>query len=332
MNFEDEPYVRLYTRDTKTWLKLGFEGQTVLMHLIRKLDRAGVLDDVTEPAEDVALVIGAPLDFVRVGLDRLLKTETVEIRGARLVVPRFVEGQTAIKSDRLRSAELRKRRRDQARSGDGETLLEQEVGPIDARAKSVTREPDIADRVTDPSRPVSPPTPPVSDPSRGITEHHGPSRAVTPSLAYPSLAYPNGSPLPPSGETHSTSEPERGKRSKRSKPSEARNQPCPADLKPDPTTAAKAWELGFTDAMRDFETDKCIDWALSKSIVRSNWQATLRNWLRKSAEDRGLTPRKPRDEKWAEYQQQLRKANEPVKNPVPPPAGFNQALGGLFSG
>lgn len=328
MNFEDEPYVRIYQRDTKTWLRWGWEGQTVFVLTSRKLDRAGMLDDITDPVADVGLITGLPEAVVRVGLERVLASGTFEIHGGRLIAPRYVEAQTATKSDKLRSWELRKRRRDQARAGDGETLLEQEVGPIDARAKSVTREPDIADRVTETSRPVSPPPQPVSDPSRGITEHHAPSRAVTPSLAYPSLAYPNGSPLPPSGGTHSTTEPERGKRRKPS----ASKTACPLDLKPDPTTADLAWELGFTDQQRDGETSRCIDWAKSKAIVRSDWQATLRNWLRKSAEDRGLSPRKPRDAKWAAYQQDLRKANEPVKNPVPPPAGFNAAVGGLFSG
>lgn len=332
MNFEDEPYVRIYQRDTKTWLRWCWEGQTVFVLTSRKLDRAGMLDDITDPVADVALITGLPPEVVSVGLERVLASGTFEIRGGRLIAPRYVEAQTATKSDKLRSSELRKRRRDLARSGAGETLPEQEVGPIDARAKSVTREPDIADRVTVPSRLVSPPPPPVSDPSRGITERHAPSHAVTPSLAYPSLADPNGSPLPPesggAAQTHSTSEPQRGKRRK---PSAAKTA-CPLDLKPDPTTADLAWELGFTDQHRDAETSKCIDWAKSKAIVRSDWQATLRNWLRKSAEDRGLSPRKPRDAKWAAYQHDLRKANEPVKNPVPPPAGFNAALGGLFSG
>jgi hypothetical protein len=326
MNFEDEPYVRFYTRDTKTWLKLGFEGQTVLMHLLRKVDRAGVLDDVTDPVDDVALVIRAPIDFVRVGLERLLKTATVEIRGARLVVPRFVEGQTAIKTDRLRSAELRKRRRDLARAGLGEMVFGDEVEPDD---DDVTPDSETMPSVTVPSLAVTSASPRVAQPSRGLTRGHAASRAVTPSLAYPSLAYPNGSPLTPHPESDSTSAPVGGKRPKLSK---ARSQPCPPDLKPDPTTASKAWELGFSDAMRDAEVDKCIDWARSKSVLRSDWQATLRNWFRKSAEDRGLAPRKPRDAQWAYHQEQLRKASEPVKNPVKPPPGFDAALGGLFSG
>ena len=43
MNFEDEDYVRLYTRDTVTWELLGWEGHCVLTLMLRgKFDRAGV--------------------------------------------------------------------------------------------------------------------------------------------------------------------------------------------------------------------------------------------------------------------------------------------------
>ena len=119
-------------------------------------------------------------------------------------------------------------------------------------------------------------------------------------------------------------------KAKRGKPSKARSQPCPPDLKPDATTAAKAWELGFSDAMRDAEIARCVDWAHSKAVCRSDWQATLRNWFRKTAEDRGLQPRKPRDAQWAAYQQKLRDANQPVKTPAKPPAGFDQNVRSLF--
>ena len=126
----------------------------------------------------------------------------------------------------------------------------------------------------------------------------------------------------------STSEPRRRKSPKAPK---ARNQPCPADLKPDPTTASEAWELGFTDALRDFELKKHIDWALSKSVLRSNWQASLRNWLRKSAEDRGLKPRKPHDAESLRWQEQRRAATESPINPVKLPADFEAKLGAVIA-
>ncbi len=44
LKWDDERYVRLYTRDTSTWLRLTWEGRFVLMALLRKLDRSGNLD------------------------------------------------------------------------------------------------------------------------------------------------------------------------------------------------------------------------------------------------------------------------------------------------
>jgi hypothetical protein len=324
MNFEDEPYVRLYTRDTKTWLKLGFEGQTVLMHLMRKLDRAGVLDDVTDPVEDVALVIQAPLDFVRVGLQRLLKSGTLEIRGARLVVPRYVEGQTATKTDRLRSAELRKRRRDLARAGHDEPLIDDEVGPVESDSGCDT---ETQPSVMRASPSVTPESPLVTEPSRAVTSGHAASRAVTPSLALPSLALLNGSPLTPTDESVSTSSTRAGKKPKAPR---ARSQ-CPLDLQPDATTNAKAWELGFTKSQLAAELEDFIDWWRGKGLLQADWQATLRHRLRAQATKLALKPRKPRDARLDAYQAQLRKANEPIKDAVAPPPGFNEAVGNLFA-
>jgi hypothetical protein len=150
MNFEDESYIRLYTRDTPTWLRLGFEGQAVLGLLLRKVDRAGVLDGVDDPVADVALVLGAPLPFVETAMARLLLLGTVAHRGGRLVLPRFVEAQSATKSDKTRARDSRARRRDFGRVVELTTVT------------------------------------PCDEPSREPGPRHAPSRPVTPSLAQPS--------------------------------------------------------------------------------------------------------------------------------------------------
>lgn len=115
LDFSDESYVRLYTRDTKTWLRLGFEGQAVLMFLIRKLDRAGVLDGIEEPVADVSLVTGVPLGVVEVGLARLLERGVLERHEDRIVMPNYVEAQNCRQTDRLRKSESRASRSAQAR-------------------------------------------------------------------------------------------------------------------------------------------------------------------------------------------------------------------------
>ena len=109
MNFPDEAYVRLYVRDTKTWLLLGFEGQCVLSLTMRKLDRrTGMLDDVAD-ATSLALLIGGPLDFVAIGFERLLMTEVFTILDGTLVMTRFLDAQNCPMSSRLRQREYRTR-------------------------------------------------------------------------------------------------------------------------------------------------------------------------------------------------------------------------------
>jgi hypothetical protein len=110
VDYSDESYVRLYTRDTKTWLRLGFEGQTVLMFLLRKVDRAGVLDGMDEPESDLSLVTGVPLAFVQEGLPRLLKGKVVHLVGNRLIIPNFIEAQAAPRTDKARQRDTRDKR------------------------------------------------------------------------------------------------------------------------------------------------------------------------------------------------------------------------------
>jgi hypothetical protein len=114
MDWSNEPYVRVYTRDTKTWLKLRWEGQTLLMMLFRKVDRAGVLDDIDDPVDDLTLMTGLPVEVVEVGLRRLLEMEVVAINDGQLVIPNYIEAQESSKTDRQRQRECRERRRARA--------------------------------------------------------------------------------------------------------------------------------------------------------------------------------------------------------------------------
>lgn len=112
MDYANESYVRLYSRDTKTWLLLGYDGQNTLMHLLRRVDRAGVLDvDGADPAEVVSMVCRVPIEPTRSGLARILEHGVAVIDGGRLVLPRFLEAQETSKSDKARQRESRERRR-----------------------------------------------------------------------------------------------------------------------------------------------------------------------------------------------------------------------------
>lgn len=151
MDFEDEHYVRIYTKDTKTWLRWGWEGQTVFQFVMRKFDKAGILDDIDDPVEDVALLTGLPVEIVRVGLARVLKSETFILRGRRLLSPNYIKGQTAKRSDAARAKDSRDRRRAHAM----QEPESHDVTPRHAASHNVTEhhesETDVTERHADPT-------------------------------------------------------------------------------------------------------------------------------------------------------------------------------------
>ena len=149
MDYANEVYVRLYTRDTTTWKRLRWQGQVMLMQLLRKVDRSGTLEtDGLAAWEAAALHTGMPDEIAQVGVDAMLALSVLaeQPETGRLVFPNFIEAQETPKSDRLRQRESR-----------------------DRRAAGVTNR-DGAVTIRDSE-------------SRIVTERHAASRAVTPGHA-----------------------------------------------------------------------------------------------------------------------------------------------------
>jgi hypothetical protein len=129
VDWANERYVRLYTRDTTTWRLLSWEAQAIFPVLLRLVDRAGVFDvgDVA-PAEALGAALAKwPLDVVERGIDSLLKRGVIEINADNLVIPNFLEAQEAQHSAAQRQRESRAKRLAKARRGYIET--EERVGP-----------------------------------------------------------------------------------------------------------------------------------------------------------------------------------------------------------
>lgn len=114
MNWADEKYVRLYTRNTGDWMCWPWQSRALLPLLMRTVDRAGVLDVGRYGAKAVAVLVGLPEEVVSVGLDGLVHDGCVELRGEQIVIRNFMEAQECGHSDRVRQAESRRRRRDGA--------------------------------------------------------------------------------------------------------------------------------------------------------------------------------------------------------------------------
>ncbi len=165
MRWEDERYVRLYTRDTVAWRMLPWEGKALLPLILRKLDRAGLMPLEGHGAAGLAAIVELPLEVVEVGLAALEKDGCVRLVAGVLVSPNFIEAQEAAQSDAQRKRESRARARDLA-----------------AASRIVTGGHDSGQNVT--SGHVE---------SRPVTSGHS-----VPSLSVPSLSDPSP-PISPSG-------------------------------------------------------------------------------------------------------------------------------------
>ncbi len=164
MDFSNEHYVRIYTRDTTTWKLLGFAGQTVFMHVARKLDAAGVLDtEGLEPWEAVVLHCGVPEELAREGVAKCLRYGVLTDAENALVAPRYVDAQRSSKSDKQRQKEHRETRRLE--------VLGRVTKP-DKESRSVTVGHDEQQNDTAPSRSVT-------QESRSHAASHSASHAVT---------------------------------------------------------------------------------------------------------------------------------------------------------
>ncbi len=162
MDWSNERYVRVYTRDTTTWKLLDWRARTVLLHLFRKVDRAGVLEVGDDGELGLAAVLELPIDIVSAGIEQLARARTkdhptVVATGTAFVLPHFMDAQEATQSDSHRKRESRARRRDVA-------LVPSQ--PVTSGHES--------QNVTDPGRNVT-----GHNPSQPVTSGHEWSQNVT---------------------------------------------------------------------------------------------------------------------------------------------------------
>lgn len=168
MRWEDERYVRVYTRDTVDWQGLSFDAQALFVLLLRKVDRAGLLDLGKPGKRGVAVAIGHAREWARLepALEELLTDGCVRLvdDGRRLLVPNFLAAQEAKASDKSRQQKSRETARDVAAAGN--------LIPRDESSQNVT----VSHKM-----------------GQNVTTGHAASRPVTPSCAVPSRAEPSSS-------------------------------------------------------------------------------------------------------------------------------------------
>ena len=172
MNWSDERYVRLYTRDTVEWEMLPWQSRALWPLLLRKLDRASVLSLGRHGARGLAALVKLPPEVVEPGLAGLLSDGCIcyGADGSTIVAPNFIEAQEAAQSDKFRARESRERKRSEAQRGE-----------------SITKRDDASRNVTDESRNVTD----RHAPSHGVTPRHTASQSVTPYRTTPCRAEPS---------------------------------------------------------------------------------------------------------------------------------------------
>ena len=111
MRWEDEQWVKLYTRDTATWKRLSWEGKALLVLLLRKVDRAGALVTSGDVADDVAAMLDMPTEVVAAGLESLAERGVAVVAGDTVMLPNFLAAQTTRQSDKARKIAQRERDR-----------------------------------------------------------------------------------------------------------------------------------------------------------------------------------------------------------------------------
>ena len=170
MDWANERYVRIYTRDTADDQVLSWQARGLWPLLVRKADHGGVIATNHGP-RGISALVQWPLDVATSALAELVTDgrirECNDPRG--YLIPNYVDAQNTPSSPKLRKQEERERRRDVANGS---------VTKRDTGSRNVT-ESHAA--------------------SRRVTPSHAESREVTPSLAQPSQAKKKASPpAPPS--------------------------------------------------------------------------------------------------------------------------------------
>lgn len=174
MRWEDERYVRVYTRDTATWMMLSWQARAVLLEMFRKCDRAGIVEMGEHGVDGLAAVLRMPSEVVGMAIPELALRKCIEVVDSRIVIPNFIAAQEAKQSDKARQRAQRERARDTARAG------------IDPGPPPTSSVPPPPASVTPRDGTVTP----CDSASRRVTERHADSAAVTLSCAVPSRADP----------------------------------------------------------------------------------------------------------------------------------------------
>ncbi len=113
MDWSNEEYVRLYTRETADDLELSWEAVALWRAMLTKFDRAGLIQ-ARNGWRSIAVLTRIPMDVADRAGSELIADGRVHAIDGGFYAPNFTEAQTTSKSDKSRQRESRDRRRSEA--------------------------------------------------------------------------------------------------------------------------------------------------------------------------------------------------------------------------
>lgn len=181
MRWEDERYVRVFTRDTPSWDAMGWEAQALLVLIFRKMDRTGLLALGNSGRRGLAACVRMPIEVVDRALDVLLEDGVLTMSGKDIFCPNFMVAQECAKSDSLRSREKRER---------AHVKLTQSVSAPTQSVAQATRSDTSVPRSDTPSVPYradpdpNTPLPPKGGQVELLPRQAKPKKGIAPSAAF----------------------------------------------------------------------------------------------------------------------------------------------------
>jgi hypothetical protein len=166
MDWANEKYVRVYTRDTEDLLIMGWQSRAVLWEMLRKADRSGVVA-TKRGAKGIAAVVNIPGDVVEPAIVELVDLGLIVACDDGYLVVNFLEAQETPQTDAQRQRDSRERRR-ASRLGKVECIgvtnrdrMSRDVTPGHAESHAVT-----LSSPSEPSEPEDVAQPPAAPPQR----------------------------------------------------------------------------------------------------------------------------------------------------------------------
>jgi hypothetical protein len=131
LNWPDEPWRKIYTRDTANWLLMPWQARAVLALMIRKVDTTGIAETGQQAKyRALAAILMLPIDVVEPGIKALVELGTVAELPGGFELTKFMEAQESRTSDPQRKKASRDRHKAK--------MLKEQAPPVTAVAPPVT--------------------------------------------------------------------------------------------------------------------------------------------------------------------------------------------------